>query len=97
MKLRFTRRAVHDLTGIGDYLRPRNPTGAARVRAAILDSLQILTQFPAAGRLQSLQDVRKLVTRKWSYLIYYRIDNAADEVVVLTIQHPSREREFADI
>jgi toxin ParE1/3/4 len=66
------------------------------VRAAILDSLQILTEFPAAGRMQSVERVRKLVTRKYSYLIYYEISPAGDAIVVITIQNSSRKREFED-
>jgi toxin ParE1/3/4 len=96
MKLRFTRRATQDLADIGNYLQSRSPGGAANVRAAILDSLQILTEFPSAGRMQSVERVRKLVTRKYSYLIYYEISPASDAIVVLTIQHSSREREFLD-
>jgi hypothetical protein len=37
------------------------------------------------------------VTRKYPYLVYCAIDEIADEVVVLAIQHPSREREFDDL
>lgn len=43
MKLRFTPRATQDLTAIGDYIRSKNPTAALRVRAAILETLQMLT------------------------------------------------------
>ena len=96
MKLRFTRRATQDLADIANYLQSRSPGGAANVRAAILDSLQALTEFPTAGRMQSVESVRKLVTRKYSYLIYYEFSPASDTIVVITIQHSSRQREFED-
>jgi toxin ParE1/3/4 len=96
MKLRFSQRAAQDLLDIAEYLGSQNPGGAARVRAAILDSLQILIQFPYAGRLQDMEGVRKLVTRRYSYLVYYTVDAATDEIGVVTIQHPSREREYGD-
>ena len=66
------------------------------VRAAILVSLQDLVLFPEAGRRQTIEGVRKLVTRKYSYLIYYGFDRSADEIVILTIQHSAREREYED-
>jgi len=97
MRLRFTRRAIQDLSAIGDYLRPRNPAGAARVSTAILDSMQILTQFPNSGRLQDIEGVRKLVTRRYPYLIYYEVDNAAGEIVVITSQHAAQERDYSDL
>jgi toxin ParE1/3/4 len=96
MKLRFTPRAVRDLTDIGDYIRERNPKAALRVRAAILESLQNLVLFPQVGRQQKVEAVRKLVTRHYPYLVYYTADDAAEEIVVIAIQHPAREREHGD-
>jgi toxin ParE1/3/4 len=96
MKLRFTPRAVRDLTIIADYLTAESPGGARNVRAAILDSLRFLTDAPRLGRAQSVGGVRKLVTRRYGYLVYYSIDETADELSVLTIQHPARERPFTD-
>jgi|SRR5215467_3285456 len=96
MKLRFTPRATQDLTSIADYIRERNPQAALRVRSAILESLQNLVMFPRLGREQQMGGVRKVVTRRYPYLVYYSIDDAADEIVILAIQHPARERESSD-
>jgi toxin ParE1/3/4 len=52
--------------------------------------------FPRVGRTQALEGVRKLVTRKYSYLVYYSVDDAGEEIVILTIQHSAREREHED-
>ncbi len=97
MKLRFTPRAARDLAEIAEYLLTRNPSAALAVRDAILRSLQNLTLFPAIGRLQNVEGVRKLVTPKYRYLVYYMIDEGAEEIVILTIQHPARSREFRDV
>jgi toxin ParE1/3/4 len=96
MKLRFTSRAAQDLAAIADYIRARNPAAAQRVRAAILQSLQNLVLFPQAGRAQTVAGVRKLVTRKYPYLVYYTVDETSEEVIVLTILHPARERNYED-
>jgi addiction module RelE/StbE family toxin len=96
MRLRFTRQATQDLVAIADYIRERNPNSAARVRAAILDSIQNLLIFPEIGRRQKVEGVRKLVTRKYPYLVYYSIDELAEEIVVIAIQHPARRREHED-
>jgi toxin ParE1/3/4 len=97
MKLRFTPRATQDLTAIGDYIRSKNPAAAVRVRAAILESLQMLTRFPRAGRAQTVEGVRKIVTRRYPYIVYYSVNDAAQELMIHTIQHPSREREYSDL
>ena len=96
MKLRFTRRAVQDLTDIADYIRERNTQAALRVRAAILESIQNLVLFPQVGRQQKVEGVRKLVTRHYPYLVYYTADESAEEIIIITIQHPAREREHSD-
>ena len=97
MKLRFTPRATHDLAEIAEYLRTRNPPAMLAVRAAILRSLEKLTLFPAIGRPQNVKGVRKLVTPRYRYLVYYTIDEGADEIMILTIQHPARRREYRDV
>ena len=97
MKLRFTSRATRDLAEIAEYVHTRNPSAALAVRAAILRSLQNLVRFPAIGRPQNVEGVRKLVTSSYRYLIYYMIDEGAEKVVILAIQHPARRREYRDL
>jgi plasmid stabilization system protein ParE len=80
MKLRFTPRATEDLTAIGDYIRTRNPAAAVRVRAAILETLQMLVLFPHAGRAQSVEGVRKIVTLRYAYIVYYSVDTDSQEI-----------------
>jgi toxin ParE1/3/4 len=96
MKLRFSPQAARDITEIADYIRAENPRAAERVRAAILESLQLLATFPRLGRRQSIEGVHKLVTRRYGYLAYYLIDEAASEIVLLSIQHPARARPVQD-
>jgi toxin ParE1/3/4 len=96
MKLRFAPRAVQDLVAIADHIRAHSPASAGQVRAAILHSLQSLILFPQVGRAQTAEGVRKLVVRKYRYLVYYTIDHTAEEIVVLTMQHPAQEREHED-
>jgi plasmid stabilization system protein ParE len=58
--------------------------------------LQTLTLFPEIGRRQTVEGVRKLVTGKYGYVIYYAVDHAKAEIAILSIQHPARRREFVD-
>jgi toxin ParE1/3/4 len=88
MKLRFTPRATSDLISIGDYIRARNPAASLAVRDAILSSLQTLALYPEMGRRQDVEGVRKIVTRRYGYLVYYAVDHANDEIAILSIQHP---------
>ena len=96
MKLRFTSRAIENLNEVADYLHIRNPAAMRRVRADIYTGLQNLLLFPSAGRLQDVPGVRKLVTRKYAYLIYYTLDTSAEDVVILNVKHPAQARDFGD-
>jgi len=90
MKLRLTRRAAQDLIEIAEYIRVENPNAAENVRASIIAAMQTLVRFPRLGRPQTTGNVRKLVTPRYGYVVYYMPDEARNEVIVLTIQHPSR-------
>jgi plasmid stabilization system protein ParE len=96
VKLRFTVRATENLAEIAEYLHRHNPRAAVRARAAIYEALKILLLFPRAGRQQTTDSVRKLVTPRFGYLIYYLVDDEADELVVLNVKHPARQREHDD-
>jgi plasmid stabilization system protein ParE len=52
--------------------------------------------FPRIGRLQTTEGIRKLVTQRYPYVVYYTVDETEEQIVVLTIQHPAREREHSD-
>jgi hypothetical protein len=51
---------------------------------------------PQVGRAQTIAGVRKLVTRKYPYVVYYTVDEKSEEVIILTIQHPAQERNYQD-
>jgi len=96
MKIAYSPRAIRDLRSISADLKPRSLQGAKNVRAAILTSLSQLSVFPQAGAPQNIQGVRKIITRKYPYLIYYTIDQGADEILVITIQHAAQQRKFTN-
>jgi toxin ParE1/3/4 len=96
VKLRFTRRATENIASIADYIRDHNPAAAVRVRAAIYASLQNLILFPRVGRLQKTEGVRKFVTRPYAYIVYYVIDEGADEIIILNVKHPAQRRAHQD-
>ena len=96
MKLRFTPRALENIPAIAEYIRFRNPAAAQRVRSAIYESLQDLILFPQVGRLQQTQGVRKFVTPRYAYLIYYTVDDAAGEIIILSVKHSAQKRDHED-
>jgi plasmid stabilization system protein ParE len=96
VKVVFTDRAADDLENLGSYLTARSPQGARNVRAAILKTLAGLSKFPRSGRMQTVTGVRKIGVRRYPYLIYYVVDDAAKVIALLTIQHAASERDYTD-
>jgi len=95
MKLRFTLRARRT--------SPRSPiTSSPQSRCRLAACAPPFWNpakscaLPPHGRPQQVEGVRKLVTRKYAYLVYPRSTTRRKEVIVITIQHPAREREFED-
>ncbi len=59
--------------------------GAERVRTAVLATPRIVVDLPHAGRLQTADAVRKTAVRRYFYLVFYRIDDDAGEILILAI------------
>ena len=38
--------------------------------------------------------MRRVVTRRFGYLVYYTIDESTDEIVILSVKHPAQKREI---
>ena len=96
MRVTYSPRAVADLDIIAAHLVPRSPQGAQRVRADIIETVKHLARHPRLGRQQTTEGVRKIVTRKYAYRIYYVIEELAGEIVIVTIRHGSQRSEFTD-
>jgi toxin ParE1/3/4 len=96
MKLRFTARSTANLAEIAEYIHGRDRGAAVRVRADIYRALQTILMFPLIGRQQKTEGVRKLVTRRYRYLVYYTLDEPNEEIVILSVRHPAQRREHSD-
>jgi plasmid stabilization system protein ParE len=95
LAIRYLPPAERDIHELADYLLARNPDAAARVRSAILRTLEIAAHFPELGRRQLTRRVRKLVVPRYGYLIYF-VDPAANELIVLRIRHGRQRRSYKD-
>jgi plasmid stabilization system protein ParE len=40
--------------------------------------------------------VRKFVTPRYAYLIYYTVDDAAGEIIILSVKHSAQKRDHED-
>jgi addiction module RelE/StbE family toxin len=88
MTIRWTRRALRNLTSIHAHISKDSPDAAARVAAAILGTMSQLENFPESGRMGRIEGTRELVVSGFPYVIAYRV---ADVVLILAVIHSSRK------
>ena len=87
MNVRWSRRALADLSRISARIATDKPIAAAEFVSAISEKVERLSEFPLMGRAGAYQDTRELVVHK-NYLVTYRVHG--DEVQVLQVWHVAR-------
>ena len=90
MKLNFTPQAHDDLAAIRNWITQDNELAADRVIARIVQSAMIFGQFPMLGRIGAIEGTREFSVVGLPYLIVYRIEEALNEIDILTIIHTRR-------
>jgi plasmid stabilization system protein ParE len=88
-RLDWSPQAVHDLRRLHRFLQPKNPRAADRAIATIRVHLEMLKDFPEAGRLaeDSEIDHRELVIpfSNGGYVASYRYDDKL--VRIIDVRH----------
>jgi toxin ParE1/3/4 len=92
MKVRWSETALAQLDDIFLYIYERNRSAALAVAKRIEDLAALLGEFPLVGHLTDEAEVRILPVVRYPFLIFYAIDNAADEVVILHVRHTVQDR-----
>jgi plasmid stabilization system protein ParE len=67
VKLRFTLRAAAELDEVLTNIAARSPQGARRVQARIQAIINLLLQYPLAGRLTTKGRLRRIVASPYPY------------------------------
>jgi toxin ParE1/3/4 len=88
MKVRYTPRAQGDIDAILSYIDQRNPQGARNVARTMHKTIELIEQFPQAGRLAGEQGTRVLPVGRYPYLIYWSVEG--DEAWIIHIRHAAR-------
>lgn len=92
MKVRLTPRALRDLHHVSATIRASNPAAARRVQAAIRHAIALLAVHPFAGRSFD-GGRRRFALARFPYLIFYRVNDGAQVVEIITIRHAARSPE----
>jgi toxin ParE1/3/4 len=88
MRVRYTPRARGDIVEILAYISQRNPQGARNVARAMHKTIELIGQFPQAGRLAGEQGTRVLPVGRYPYLVYWGVQG--EEAWVVHVRHTAR-------
>jgi addiction module RelE/StbE family toxin len=83
VELKWSGRAVRNLTAIQDYLESRNPSAANKIALVIADSAARLRAFPQLGKPTPRDGVRELQVAGLPYLLPYRIVGGTVEILAV--------------
>ena len=92
MKVRWSDTALTEIDSIFSYIHENNRTAAAAVAKRIEGLASLLADFPLIGHLTDEAGVRSLSVVRYPFMIFYTIDTANEEVVILHVRHTARER-----
>ncbi len=91
MRLRYRPAAVAQLNEIFSCIAARNPAGAERVVQAIKKSIDRLAEFPYSSRQCDVPGIRELPVVRYPYIVFYAVDDVAQEVHILRVRHTSQD------
>jgi len=87
MKIRWTEGAVGNLEQVEEYIVQENPPAAIATVNKIIDSAQILADYPTIGKRGRELGTRELVVAGLPYIVIYSVQR--EELVILRVLHTS--------
>ena len=90
MKVRYSRRAFHDLENIRTYIAKDNLEAARRVASFIRQSISKLEEFPYQGRATDEKNAHRLVVTRYPYIVHYRV--LKTQIDIVTILHAAQNQ-----
>jgi plasmid stabilization system protein ParE len=93
LKLRYTVDAQRHLASIQQFIVEQSPAASRAVGSRIRLALEMLCDFPDAGRPGQIEGTKEWVVRGMPYIVVYEIlRERPDELVVLGVFHGAQER-----
>lgn len=92
MKVRWSKTALIEINDVFLYISQRNRTAAKSVVHHIEALVTQLEHFPYRGRIADEPGAWALPVVRYPYVVFYAVELAADEVVILHIRHTARDQ-----
>jgi len=83
--------ALTQLDNIFNDLSALNPAAARRVKATIKHSIDLLADFPRSAKASEIPGIREMPIVRYPYVVFYTVDDDAQEVIILRVRHTSQD------
>ena len=91
LTIRYRPVALKQLDAIFSHIAMHNDPAAHRVMSAIKTSIERLRYFLHSARCSEVADIREMPIVRYSYIVFYTVDEDAHEVHFLRVRHTSRD------
>jgi toxin ParE1/3/4 len=88
VKVRYTRRALRQMTEVLEYIEARSPNRAENVKRRLQGIIDLLADHPNSGRIVNRGGLRRFMVIPYHYVIFYRAD--ATGIVIHGVRHGAR-------
>ena len=92
MKIAFDERALDDLENIHAWISEGRPDTAMTVVRRLYAAIEQLAVFPKIGRVGAVAGTRDWVVPRLPYVIVYKLDPAAELLIVVAVFHSAQAR-----
>ena len=92
MKIKWLRKALHNLNKEAEYIAKDEPQAAQLVVRRIHHTVSLLSNNPALGHPGRLPGTYELIIPKTRYIVPYRVRPRLQQIEILRVFHTSRKQ-----
>ena len=96
MRVRYTATAQHEFNQTVDYLLEHAPLVAAAFADSLEQAIAELLDNPYSAQATDHPGVRRKYIRRFRHSIFYEVNTANDELVILNVRHAVRRWPWED-
>lgn len=85
MRIRWTEGAAGNLAQVEEYIALDNPSAAVETVLKVIDTVEILADYPALGKRGRERGTRELVVAGLPFIIIFAIHR--EELVIIRVLH----------
>lgn len=90
MTVQYTETALEEIEDILSHIAKDNSDAALRVSAAILATIDRMTEFPLMGVETDVSEVRMTLVLPYRYLVFFILEE--DALIIRNVRHGRRQR-----